>query len=167
MVACGIFGAGMLASFVMSAAYNIVQIPSWKAILKRADHAAIYMMIAGAYTPIAGIVIGGEVGWALLGFVWVLALMGVVLNIALPSTFRKAPTALYLLIGWALLGAFDSFVTNMSDQGLYLMTGCAILYSLGVVFFRWEKLRFQNAIWHLFVLTASAFLYAAIFTELA
>ena len=72
MIAGAIFGCGMLASFTMSAAYNIIEIKDWKAVLKRADHAAIYLMIAGAYTPIAAVVIGGEVGWSLLAFVWTL-----------------------------------------------------------------------------------------------
>ena len=85
MIAGAIFGCGMLASFTMSAAYNIVEIRDWKAVLKRADHAAIYLMIAGAYTPIAGVVIGGQVGWSLLAFVWTLALLGVFMNIALPE----------------------------------------------------------------------------------
>ncbi|MEM7267652.1 MAG: hemolysin III family protein [Pseudomonadota bacterium] len=166
MIAGAIFGCGMLASFTMSAAYNIIEIKDWKAVLKRADHAAIYLMIAGAYTPIAAVVIGGEVGWSLLAFVWTLALLGVFMNIALPEKFKKAPVALYLLIGWALIGAADSFVTNMSELGLYLMAGCAALYMSGVFFFKWESLPFQNAIWHIFVLVASGFLYAAIYVEL-
>ena len=91
MIAGAVFGCGMLASFTMSACYNIIEIRDWKAVLKRADHAAIYLMIAGAYTPIAGVVIGGIVGWSLLTFVWSLALLGVFLNIALPEKFKKAP----------------------------------------------------------------------------
>lgn len=166
MAAGAIFGAGLLACFSMSACYHIVEPARWKAVLRRADHAAIYLMIAGAYTPIAAIVIGGSVGWALLSFVWLMALIGIGLNIALPQIFERAPVALYLMIGWALLGAGDSLIQSMSVVGLWLIVASGTVFTLGVLVFQWARLPFHNAIWHGFVLVGSAFLYAAIFVEL-
>ncbi len=166
MIAGAVFGCGLLASFTMSAAHNIVEIKDWKAVLKRADHAAIYLLIAGTYTPFAWIVVGGQIGFALLGFVWVAAIAGVVLNVALPEHFRKAPIVLFLMIGWALIGAADSLLTNLSKPSLYLIAACAWLFTTGLFFLRWEALPFQNAIWRLFVLVATGCLYAAIFIEL-
>jgi hemolysin III len=135
-------------------------------VLRRADHAAIYLMIAGAYTPIAAIVIGGQVGWALLSFVWIMALIGVGLNIALPHVFKRAPVALYLMIGWALIGAAESLILSMSSTGLWLIAACGAVFTLGLLVFQWARLPFHNAIWHVFVLVGSALLYAAIFVEL-
>lgn len=166
MIAGAVFGFGVLASFAMSAAHDIVDIKAWKAVLKRADHAAIYLLIAGAYTPFAWIVVGGQAGFALLAFVWSAALAGVILNVALPRNFRKAPVVLFLMIGWALVGAADSLLTNLSKPGLYMVITCAWLLSVGLLFLRWESLPFQNAIWRLFVLVATGCLYSAVFIEL-
>lgn len=166
MIAGAIFGCGLLASFTMSAAHDIVDIKAWKAVLKRADHAAIYLLIASAYTPFAWIVVGGQIGFALLAFVWIAAIVGVVLNVALPESFRKAPVVLFLMIGWALIGAADSLLTNLSKPGLYMLITCAWLFSIGLLFLRWEALPFQNAIWRIFVLVATGCLYTAVFIEL-
>lgn len=166
MIASAVFGCGLLASFTMSAAHDIVDLDNWKAVLKRADQAAIYLLIAGAYTPFAWVVVGGQIGFALLAFVWVAAVIGVILNIALPDRFRKAPVVLFLMIGWALIGAADSLLTNVSKRGLYMMITCAWLLSVGMLFLRWESLPFQNAIWRIFVLVAIGCLYTAVFIEL-
>ncbi len=166
MLAAAIFGCGLLASFAMSAAHDIVDIEAWKAVLKRAHHAAIYLLIAGAYTPFAWIVVGGQIGFALLAFVWIAAIAGVILNVALPESFRKAPVVLFLMIGWALIGAADSLLTNLSKPGLYMIIGCAWSFSIGLLFLRWESLPFQNAIWRIFVLVSTGCLYAAVFIEL-
>lgn len=166
MIAGAIFGCGLLASFTMSAAHDIVDIKAWKAVLRRADHAAIYLLIACAYTPFAWLVVGGQTGFALLAFVWIAAVAGVILNVALPERFRKAPVVLFLMIGWALIGAADSLLTNLSKPGLYLIITCAWAFSVGLLFLRWEALPFQNAIWRLFVLIATGCLYSAVFIEL-
>lgn len=166
MIAGAIFGCGLLASFTMSAAHDVVGIKAWKAALKRADHAAIYLLIAGAYTPFAWIVVGGQIGFALLAFVWIAAIAGVILNVALPESFRKAPVALFLMIGWALIGTADSLLTNLSKPGLYMIITCAWSFSIGLIFLRWEALPFQNAIWRIFVLVATGCLYTAVFIEL-
>lgn len=166
MIAGAVFGCGLLASFTMSAAHDIVDIKAWKTVLKRADRAAIYLLIAGAYTPFAWIVVGGQVGFSLLAFVWVAAIAGVILNVALPENFRKAPVVLFLMIGWALIGAADSLLTNLSKPGLYMVVICAWLLSIGLLFLRWDALPFQNAIWRLFVLVATGCLYAAVLIEL-
>lgn len=166
MIAGAVLGVGLLASFTSSAAHNNVELPDWRAVLKRADHAGVYLLIAGAYTPIAAVFIGDQVGWSVLAFVWVTAIAAIILNVALPERFNRAPIVLYLMIGWALIGASDSAVSAMSREGLSYIIYCAVALSTGLIFARWDALPFQNAIWHVFVLGAISFLYAAIFVEL-
>lgn len=167
VMAVAVFGLGTMFSFAMSASYNMVETPGAKAILRRLDHAAIFLMIGAAYTPIAGVIIGGTDGTLLLCLVWALSLSGMVLRVLEPSWFRQAPVVFYLLLGWAALGVAESLFTKISPTGLALFFTCGLLYTIGVVFFRWESLRYHNAIWHVFVLVATGFLYAGIYHEIA
>lgn len=165
ILAVSIFCLGLVSSFSMSASYNMVRRESLKAILRRFDHAAIYLLIAGAYTPISALVIGGEVGFWLLVYVWSLSIVGIALPFASPKFASKAPLLPYVLISWSMVWVANSLYTRMSGEGLLLLATCSVLYMVGILFHRWETLRFHNAIWHGCVLIATAFLYASILNE--
>lgn len=166
-ISLGLYALGLVAMLGCSALYHMTSHAHWKALFRRFDHAAIFVMIAGSYTPFALMVIGGIWGWALLGFVWGIALAGVALKLLYPLRFDKLSVAAYLLLGWTVLAALQPLVDAASLAGLVLLLTGGGLYSLGVVFHLWERLPFQNAIWHVFVLAAAACHFAAILVDVA
>jgi len=157
-----VYGASAIAMFSFSAAYNLIEQPRWKALLRHCDHSAIFVMIAGTYTPFALINIGGSWGLALLATVWAIAVAGIALKIALPRRFDQVSIGLYLLQGWVVLGAIDPLASAVSSRVMVLLVIGGALYTTGVVFHLWRRLPYQNALWHVFVLSAAAFHYAAI-----
>ncbi len=164
-LALGLYGLGLMAMLGCSAAYNMIQHPRIKAVIRRLDHAAIFVMIAGTYTPFTLIAIGGPWGLGLLAFVWSVALGGVALKLFWPRRFDRLSTVAYLLLGWSILVAIDPLLGALSAAGLVLLGAGGLLYSLGVVFHLWERLPFQNAIWHAFVLAAAACHFTAVLSE--
>lgn len=157
-----IYGAGLIATFTCSAAYNMISRPGWKDILHRLDHCAIFLMIAGTYTPLAVLKLGGAWGYGLLAFVWAIAALGIALRLFAPLLLRRVSIGLYLLQGWAVVVAFDPLAHALSPQALLLLLAGGLLYTAGVLFHVWERLPYQNAIWHAFVLVAAGCHYAAI-----
>jgi hemolysin III len=158
-----IYSFGMLATFVSSACYNLSNTPVPKELFRRFDHAAIYVMIAGSYTPFALVRIGGASGLALLIAVWTIAAIGVFLKFAFPRRFGGLSIVLYLAQGWAILPAVDPLVSSISNFALRLLLAGGIIYTVGVGFHLSKQLPFHNAIWHGFVLLAASCHYAAIY----
>jgi hemolysin III len=161
-VALGLYAAGLLAMLGCSALYNLANEGSRKALLRRLDHAAIFAMIAGTYTPVALLAISGTWGWGLLGVVWAGAAGGVVLKLLAPGRFERASTAAYLLLGWAGLAALDPLTSALPPRDLALLAGGGLLYSLGVAVHLSTRLPYHNALWHAFVLAAAACHYAVV-----
>jgi hemolysin III len=157
-----VYGAALVAVFGCSAAYHLISKPRLKAILRRCDHAAIYFKIAGTYTPFALLKIGGTVGVSLLGFVWVISVFGAAVKLLWPEQFVRTSYVLYLGLGWSGIFALDPLALAISPQVLMLLAIGGVLYTIGVVFHFWEKLRYHNAIWHAFVLAASACHFTAV-----
>lgn len=157
-----IYGGALLTALIISAAYNMWPISPRKWLIRRFDHSAIYILIAGTYTPFLAKL--GESLWAhvLLAIIWVTSAVGVVLKIALPGRLDRLSILLYLLLGWSGVVLWDSIAT-LPATALWLMLIGGVLYSVGVVFHVWESLPFQNAIWHGFVLVASGCFYGAVF----
>lgn len=162
LVSLSIYGVGLVAVFSCSAAYHLINKPRLKAILRRCDHAAIYLKIAGTYTPFAILKIGGTIGFGLLGFVWIISLFGAIAKLLWPEHFVKTSYVLYLGLGWSGILALDPLALAISPQVLLLLAAGGGLYTIGIVFHLWENLRYHNAIWHAFVLAASACHFAAI-----
>ncbi len=163
--AISVYVATLIAMFAASACYNLIPWQTWKDWLRRLDHSTIYLKIAGAYTPFAAISIGGVVGNALLASVWIVALFGLTLKLVYPRRFEVLSIILYLALGWAAVFVAGDVVDSLDVTTIVLIVIAGGLYSLGVVFHLWEKLPFQNAIWHLLVLSATAVLYAAMAVE--
>ena len=159
IMAATIYSVGLIAMFGLSAAYNLIVGPKWKEAIRRYDHAAIYMMIAGTYTPFALIGIGGPVGYSLLALVWLLAIIGLVLKLLWPRRIERASLVLYLALGWIGLVAAGSIIAALPVSALVLLGMGGILYTTGVVFHLWTTLLYQNAIWHIFVLAAAGWSY--------
>jgi hemolysin III len=167
LVSVAVYAAGLLAMLGCSALYNVGGDGPRKAVWRRLDHAAIFVMIAGTYTPFLAIAIGGAWGTGLLVFVWTVAAAGVVLKLLHPGWRETLSIAAYLLLGWTILVAIDRLIAAVSLPALILLAAGGILYSIGVLFCQWDRLPYQKAIWHGFVLTAATCHYFAILDVLA
>jgi hemolysin III len=167
LVGLAVYAFGMLSMFGSSALYNLTRRPARRALFRRFDHAAIFLMIAGSYTPFGLTLLAGPVGYGLLGFVWTMALAGAGLKLAWPDRFERASVVAYLLLGWSVLYAIRPLLDQLSAAGITLLFAGGALYSIGVIFHLWERLRYGTAIWHGFVLAASACHFAAVVVDVA
>jgi hemolysin III len=157
-----IYIIGLVAMLGLSAAYNMWPISPTKWLLRRFDHSAIYLLIAGTYTPFLVLMKTGLAFATLTIGIWSSAFLGMFLKLALPGRFDRLSIALYLLLGWSGVIAYDHLLPVVPSSSLWLLAIGGILYSLGTLFHAWERLRFQNAIWHGFVLLAAGCHYSAV-----
>jgi len=164
VLAAVVYGISLIAMFACSALYNIAPLPAWKDLFRRIDQSAIYLKIAGTYTPFA-VLTGSHAGYLLTG-IWGAALAGASLILLSPSRLRWSALALYLGLGWAGAVVGGPMFGALSTAGFALIVTAGLIYTLGVVFFLWERLPFHNTIWHVFVLAGSFLLYAAVLIEL-
>src|SRR6476620_10115746 len=162
IVGLSIYGLALVATFSFSAFYHIAMRPKLKEWMRRLDHAAIFLMIAGTYTPFILIKMNNAWGLGLLAVVWGMAAIGIAIKLFAPGYLEGISTALYLMQGWAILAAREPLMTAVSGHVLTLLMVGGVLYTVGVVFHLWERLPFQNAIWHGFVLAAASVHFAAV-----
>jgi hemolysin III len=162
MASVAIYGSGLLAMLVISAVYNLWPVSPVKWILRRFDHSAIYLLIAGTYTPFITQMKANREAVILLVGVWLTALVGIALKLSFPGRFDRLSIILYLLLSWSGAMAFESVFGTLRGSTLWLLVAGGVLYTTGVVFHIWDSLRFHNAIWHAFVLLAAACHYGAV-----
>ena len=162
VIAVGIYALGLVAMLACSALYNLTPPSPRKEALRRFDHAAIFVMIAGSYTPFLLGRMGGAWGWSLLAFVWLTAAAGASVALAAPRRFERLQLAGYLLLGWSILIAREPLAASVPAAAIWLLVAGGLLYSLGVLFHLWQRLAFHNAIWHGLVLAAAGCHYAAV-----
>jgi hemolysin III len=162
VVSLTIYGLALVATFSCSAGYNLVVRPKLKEVLRRLDHAAIFLMIAGTYTPFILIKMHTPWGLGLLAVVWTMAILGIAIKLFAPRFLDGLSTALYLVQGWAVLAAWEPLMSALPGRVLTLLMVGGVLYTIGVVFHLWERLPYQNAIWHGFVLSAASCHFAAV-----
>jgi hemolysin III len=155
IVSFSIYGACLTILYTASTLYHSFSSKKVKSFFQIIDHASIYLLIAGTYTPFTLVLLRGGWGWSLFGIIWGLTAFGIVFKIFFINRFNILSTAIYLLMGWLIVVAFQPAIENIPLGGLYWLLAGGISYSLGVIFFLWEKLRYSHAIWHLFVLGGS------------
>ncbi|WP_186234140.1 PAQR family membrane homeostasis protein TrhA [Burkholderia gladioli] len=156
VVSAAVYGAALLVLYAVSTLYHSVHQPRLKAILQKCDHSAIYLLIAGSYTPFTLITLRGPWGWTLFGVIWGLALFGIVQELTLGRRTRIISMVLYVLMGWLGVIALRPLVVAMSSQGVAWLLAGGVLYSAGIYFFiNDERIRHGHGIWHLFVLGGS------------
>lgn len=156
-----VYVAGLLAMLVLSATYNLWPVSRTKWVLRRFDHSAIYLLIAATYTPFIMELKHSYFAVALLIGVWCVAISGIVLKLARPGRYDRLAVGLYLALGWSGVMLYDA-VAALPALALWCIVAGGLLYSFGVIFHAWQRLRFQNAIWHGFVLLGAACHYTAI-----
>jgi hemolysin III len=157
-----IYAAGLLAMLGFSAAYNLTRPSRCKNALRRCDHGAIFLMIAGTYTPFVASIADPEWRWGLMSTIWLIALTGLVIKLAFPSRLDRVSVLVYLCLGWIALPVVHPLFDGLTASTVLLLTVGGVLYTIGVAFHLWERLRFHNAIWHAVVVVAAGFHYCAV-----
>ena len=157
-----VYVIGLVTMLGFSAAYNMWPVSPVKWVLRRFDHSAIYLLIAGTYMPFLGQMKSALVAASLGIGVWFSAIVGMALKLALPGRFDRLAIILCLLLGWSGIITYDSLASAIPSSSLWLLAIGGVLYSLGTLFHVWQRLRFQNAIWHVFVLLAAGCHYSAV-----
>lgn len=155
IVSCSIFGATMILLYTASTLYHSIQTPRIKSILRVIDHSAIYLLIAGTYTPFALVNLRGPWGWTLFGIVWGLALLGILFQTKLLRKRQWVSLTLYLTMGWTVLIAIKPMVSVVQFGGMMLLLLGGVAYTSGIVFYVWHRLPYNHAIWHVFVMTGT------------
>lgn len=156
------FGTTMLLMYLSSTIVHSLPQGKWKNIFLIIDHAAIYIFIAGSYTPFALIVIEGTLGWTLFATIWSLAVIGIVLKTFLVNKFVFLSTLFYILMGWLIVLVWKPLTESIQLNGLLLLILGGISYTAGAVFYIWKFIPFHHMIWHIFVLIGSVFHFLAI-----
>ena len=163
VVSTAIFGGTLVLLYASSTLYHSFGSEPHKRVLQKFDHAAIFLLIAGTYTPFVLVTLRGAWGWSLFGVVWGLAVIGVALKFWFAGRFRFVSTGIYLGMGWLVMIALKPLVAALPAAGLRLLIAGGLCYTGGAVFYLWKRLPYHHAIWHLFVLGGSTCHWAAVF----
>ncbi|MGB2894815.1 MAG: hemolysin III family protein [Anaerolineales bacterium] len=162
IVSSSIFGGTLILLYASSTLYHSIQLPRVKRVLRVIDHSAIFLLIAGTYTPFTLVSLRGAWGWTLFGIAWGLAIIGIVFQVTRLRQWPLLSLALYVGMGWAVIFATKPLLAAIDPGGLTLLLVGGLFYTGGIVFYVWRSLPYHHAIWHVFVLAGSAFHFFAI-----
>jgi hemolysin III len=150
-----IYGATLVILYLSSTLYHSFPEGKVKRVFKIFDHAAIFLLIAGTYTPITLIKLRGTLGWTIFGVVWAIAILGIISKIFLINRFQALSTVLYIAMGWLIVGALKPLAAALNQTSLLFLLAGGLLYTVGTVFYAWKSRKYAHAVWHLFVLAGS------------
>ncbi|AMX01377.1 PAQR family membrane homeostasis protein TrhA [Microbulbifer thermotolerans] len=162
IVSCAVYAATLILCFGASTLYHAISHERAKAVLRTLDHSAIFLLIAGTYTPFTLVTLRGPWGWWLFGIIWGLALAGLVIQLTPLKKIRALSITLSALMGWVVIAAVEPLVERLAPGGLWLLVLGGLCYTGGIVFYLWRSLRFHHAIWHLFVLAGGVLHFFAV-----
>ncbi len=163
VVGVSIYGASMVILYTASTMYHALIPKKAKGVFELMDHAAIYLLIAGSYTPFALSVLGGGWGWSTLGVMWGFAVLGIIYEVVFRRPWKKVSLALYLALGWLIVVPGKPLAEALPTNALLWVAAGGFCYTAGAVFYAWRGFRYHHAVWHLFVLAGSACHFAAVF----
>jgi hemolysin III len=166
MVACSIYGVTLICLYTASTLYHSVLCPGLKRTLEVFDHSAIYLLIAGTYTPFLLINLRGSWGWPLFAVIWGLALAGILFKLRFTGRFNFFSTAAYIAMGWLGVIAARPMVAHVPANALIWLLAGGLTYNAGVIFYVYRRIPYSHAIWHVFVLAGSICHYFAVFSTL-
>lgn len=155
VVSFTIFGVSMLLLYFSSTMVHALRPGKAKNLFEIFDHSSIYFFIAGTYTPLTFIVIGGKLGWTMFGIIWGLAISGTIFKVFFVKKFLFTSTILYVVMGWFIVLGWKQIVDTMSTAGIFWLVLGGLFYTLGAVFYVWRGFKFHHMVWHLFVLAGS------------
>ncbi|GLQ52624.1 hemolysin III family protein [Dyella flava] len=163
VLASAVYGVSLIALYTASTLYHSIRTESARRVLRTLDHIAIFLLIAGTYTPFTLIALRGTWGWSLFGIIWSLALLGTALELGLLKRYRRFAVLLYVAMGWVGIIAFRPLLAHLQTGGMVLLLAGGAAYTLGVPFYLWRKLPYHHSVWHFFVLAGSALQFLAVF----
>lgn len=155
VVSFTIFGVSLMVLYAASSLYHNAKQPEVRKRLKIFDHASIYVLIAGTYTPFTLVTLQGSAGWVIFGISWGIALVGITLKLFFTGRYSIASTVMYVLMGWVIIFAIKPLVHNLSSDGLFWLFLGGVAYTVGAVLYSIKKIKFNHAIFHLLVLVGS------------
>lgn len=155
VVSCSVYGATFIMLYLGSTLYHALTNPRAKRVFKIIDHSAIYLLIAGTYTPYALAPLRGGLGWTIFGAIWGCALLGIVFKVFLTGRFKAVSLISYLFMGWFCLVAVKPLYRELNVAGFVFLVAGGLCYSVGAIFYAWKSLRWSHAVWHMFVLAGS------------
>lgn len=162
IVACSIFGGALIFTYTASTIYHSTPLPTVKFVFRTLDHSAIFVLIAGTYTPFMLIGLPAAMGWQVLATIWLLAILGIVLRLVWKGRRHKIIVSLYISMGWIIVLTFKPMSEHVPMEGVVLLAEGGIAYMVGVAFYLWRRLRYHHAIWHVFVLLGSSLHFFAV-----
>lgn len=162
VVTCAIFGATMVVLYTASTLYHSIPHPRAKNVLRVLDHTAIYLLIAGTYTPFTLVSLRGPWGWWVFAIVWTTGLIGVTLGFLVKRKKGAVTATVSAIMGWTVIVAFKPLMENVETGGIILLILGGITYTAGIAFYGWKRFPWNHAVWHLFVLGGSVFHYFAV-----
>lgn len=163
IVAYTIYGSSLIILFLASTLYHSFSFSKFKDLFQKVDHASIYLLIAGSYTPYLIVTVGGVVGYIFLAIVWIAALAGIIFEVVWTNRYPRLSTYLYLIMGWMGILLIYPLYQAIHINGLILLFIGGLSYSIGTIFYRMKHLNWMHVIWHLFVAGGAAFMYFSIF----
>ena len=156
VVSFSIYGASLVLLYLASTLYHSFQNEERKHRLRIFDHAAIYLLIAGTYTPFALVVLHGLLGWTIFSIVWGLAAVGIIFQLFFVNRFKKTATLCYLFMGWLIVFFLQPLAAALAPEGLFWLAFGGVLYTVGAVFYLFKRIPYNHAVWHVFVMGGSA-----------
>ena len=162
IVGCGIFGLTLILAYLASTLYHSLHRSSFRNVLQVLDHSAIYLLIAGTYTPFTLVSLRGAWGWTLFGLVWTLSIAGIIFKLVHGDRFKVLSTIGYVALGWIAVIAIKPLFAAIPLGGMAWLLAGGLCYTVGVIFFAWKRLPFSHAVWHLFVMAGSMCHYLAV-----
>ena len=154
-ISFSVFGASLIMLYAASTIYHSAKKPELRKRLKIIDHASIYVLVAGTYTPFTLITLNGTLGWVIFGTSWGLAITGIILKLFFTGKYNLISTSMYVFIGWVIVFAIKPLIDNLSSEGFLWLLAGGISYTVGAVLYSIKKIKFNHAIFHMFVLTGS------------
>ncbi len=155
VVSFSIFGASLIVLYAVSTIYHSTKKPELRCRLRILDHASIYILIAGTYTPFTLVTLQGTTGWVIFGVSWGLALCGIILKLFFTGRYRLLSTSMYVFMGWIIVFAIKPLIANLSSDGLFWLVAGGLAYTLGAILYSIKKIKFNHAVFHIFVLMGS------------
>jgi len=155
VVSLSIFGASLIVLYTASTVYHSSKAPQARSQLRIVDHASIYVLIAGTYTPFTLVTLNGTVGWVIFAISWGMALTGITLKLFFTGRYRLLSTAMYIFMGWLIIFAIKPLINNLPVDGIYWLVAGGLAYTLGGILYSIKKIKFNHAIFHVFVLLGS------------
>ena len=164
IVSAIIYGTTLILLFLTSTLYHSFQHTKTKNVFQLLDHCAIYLLIAGTYTPFLLISLNGLWGYTLMAIIWGMALFGIFFKVFFMDRFPKVSLFTYILMGWLIIIASGEMIARVPTEALILLATGGVIYTAGTIFYSWERIPFNHAIWHVFVLMGSTFHFFAVYS---